>query len=159
SGTEEADARDDLSGDARRIEVDLVGEDRGEAIGGDEREGTGSQAHEDMGPVPRGLLADLTLDAEQGAQDERGEQELDLDEARVLDQADERFHTYLQIMRACRCRASAARRRWSQQSASMHVTVDGDGPVSRPVNGAPTRARASGEGSTLSRGPRTVTRT
>src|SRR5690625_7342277 len=75
------------------IEVDLEYEDRGKDIGGDEREGTGSQAHEDMGPVPRGLLADLTLDAEQGAQDERGEQELDLDEARVLDQADERFHT------------------------------------------------------------------
>src|SRR5699024_3122873 len=33
----------------------------------------------------------------------------------------------------------------------MHGTVDGDGPVSRPVNGAPTRARASGGGSTLCR--------
>ena len=37
-GAEEADARDDLRGDPRGVELDVAVEDTGETVGGDERE-------------------------------------------------------------------------------------------------------------------------
>src|SRR5699024_1428540 len=75
---EEADPRDDLGRDPGGVEHDLIAEHGGEAERGHERECRGAGAHEHVGAEPGGLLAELALQPDEGAEHEGEEEQLQL---------------------------------------------------------------------------------
>jgi len=74
AGSEEADAGDDLGGDARGVVAgDAVHQDVGEAVLGDQHHEARRHADDGLGADARALASDLSFEADGGRQDE-GEQ-------------------------------------------------------------------------------------
>src|SRR5699024_9739550 len=76
--------------------------------GGDQGEGAGAEPDEHVRAVPGGLLPDLPLDPQQGAEQESGHQQLDLDEAGVREYSDERFHGIGAFVTSLACRRTGS---------------------------------------------------
>src|SRR5438094_2632824 len=124
AGPEEANAGDDLRGDARRIAVwaAVGGETDLRDVDGQMGEERGTEADENIRTQPRGFAGDLALEAD-GAAEQRGEHQLEQQyELQGLAQIRERGRAGRALQQSEQGNYEAPRRGWSAHVEIAHVS-------------------------------------